>query len=283
MKELSKDGVVKVMNKEIAKIVNYSESVVSNAIRELIKDGKIEKIQKAKSQGRGKEWIPSVFKIIEEQKSEKSLKITQSQDEYIIENFKNIKIKMYKTEEGYVVPITDIAGAILYDRQSIRDLINRNKDLFKYFTVSITLSDKKNTKCTCLTKEGIIGLIMKINISRAAKHKRKQILEFQKWAIEKLSILISDGKVELSEQEHAKVQNNIGEITDMTEEQIDKLFNDIQDEMIGFLKEVKDKTNETVRKQKEEFEYKIKSLDNINKRMVTQAIELRNKLYERNF
>ena len=220
----------------------------------LIKEGFLIKTKKAI---RGsKSWYPAKYEIIGclvdevnvengngiESKIEDNEVIHSKVDvnDFIEDEFNNIPIKLYKTEKGYVVPISNIVIALETDRQTIHDLINRNKELFEIYIVSVTLTNKMGKKdSTCLTRDGVIGLLMKISYNRLSPDKKKLVLEFQKWAIEKLGLLMSNGEVKISNQEQNNIKTNVANTIGISEEDIEKILADIRNSLDDNIKKVK--------------------------------------------
>lgn len=168
--------------------------------------------------------IPSIIENSKENKSKIDV------NDYIEENFNNIPVRLIKTQKGYVIPLNDVCDGIGLNRVAARQMIERNIELFKDFQGSCVIQSPSGKQETIvLTKDGIIGLLFKISVTKIAEDKKKRVIDFQKWAINKLGILISDGKVELTEQEHAKIQTDISTITNISEEDMDKMFNDLKD------------------------------------------------------
>ena len=114
-------------------------------------------------------------------------------------NFGNdsIAVRVLERENMRWMPVADIASAIEYDRGGLTRILDNNGDLFsgmKEVVVATTTGGSKPH--VCLNKEGIIGLLMKLNYTRIKNpEKQKRILDFQKWAIKILSDLIEGKKV----------------------------------------------------------------------------------------
>ena len=215
----------------------------------LVKEGFLIKTKKA-TRG-SKSWYPAEYEIVGclvndvvEIKSniEKAEEIHSKVDvnDFIDENFNNIQMKLYNTGKGYVMPISNIVNALNIDKQTIHQLINKNEELFQDFFVNVTLTNKVgNPISRCLTKDGVIGLLMKISYNRLTPDKKKLILEFQKWAIEKLGQLMSTGEVKISNQEQSNAKINVAHTVGISEEDIEKMFAEIQNIIDNKLKEVK--------------------------------------------
>jgi len=88
------------------------------------------------------------------------------------------------------IPINDIADGIDYDRSTLRQLYQRNEDLLKEFSgkVMIPTTDGGIQSHICLTREGVIGILMKLDYNRIkSKEKKERIVKFQQWAIKKVN------------------------------------------------------------------------------------------------
>ena len=211
----------------------------------LIKEGFIKKVKNAK---KGKNYQPAEYEIIScmpnddiksniEKDEEIHSKIDV--DDFIENNFNGMPIRLYQTEKGYVIPINDIAKGLSMDDANIRIILNRNTELFKSYVSYVTLLTSKSGKNICLTRDGVIGLLMKISYNRLSPDKKKLVLEFQKWAIEKLGQLMSTGEVKILNQEQNNVKINVAHTVGISEEDIEKMFADIQNTIDNKLKEVK--------------------------------------------
>jgi arsenate reductase-like glutaredoxin family protein len=106
-------------------------------------------------------------------------------------------------------------------------------------------------------------------------------LDFQKWAIEKLTTLISNGEVKLLEQEHSQIQNQVGNIVGMSEEEIDKLFSNMTDEVIQIVNTAKVSIKK-IQKEKEQIEYEKEILKKENQRWINNTLALKEKIYQLN-
>ena len=90
---------------------------------------------------------------------------------------------------------------------------------------------------------------MKISYNRLSPNKKKLVLEFQKWAIEKLGQLISTGEVKISNQEQSNVKINVVNTVGISEEDIEKIFAEIQNTIDNNYKQIKsifDNKNEEI-------------------------------------
>ena len=219
----------------------------------LVKDGFLKMIKKTTKEG--KKWIPAEYEIVgyivnddnvnaeNESNTEKDKEIHSKVDvkDCIEEIFNNIPMRLYKTEKGYVIPISCIYKALNLTSQSIYDLLSNYKELFEPYLTSVTLvkSEKGNPNRTCLTRDGVIGLLMKISYNRLTPNKKKLVLEFQKWAIEKLGQLISTGEVKISNQEQNNIKINVANTIGASDENIEKLLTNIRNSLDDNIKKVK--------------------------------------------
>ena len=102
------------------------------------------------------------------------------------ETFHEIPVRIVQGENGPMIPLVDIAVGIGYSKQAINQLYERNLELLKddsQDNVMITGDQVTATPHICLTRDGVIGLLMKTNYQRIKDSaKREKILSFQKWA-----------------------------------------------------------------------------------------------------
>jgi len=211
----------------------------------LIKEGFIKKVKNAK---KGKNYQPAEYEIIScmpnddiksniEKDEEIHSKIDV--DDFIENNFNGMPIRLYQTEKGYVIPINDIAKGLSMDDANIRIILNRNTELFKSYVSYVTLLTSKSGKNICLTRDGVIGLLMKISYNRLSPDKKKLVLEFQKWAIEKLGQLMSNGEIKISNQEQNNIKTNVANTIGVSDEDIEKMLTDIRNSLDDNIKKVK--------------------------------------------
>jgi predicted DNA-binding protein YlxM (UPF0122 family) len=247
----------------------------------LIKEGFITKIKPSKIVN-GK-WELAQYQInsISNSKTEKieeiKTKITINANNYEETDFNGIKMRLYKSDYGYVVPITDICNALKVSKQSVNQLLIRNQKLFEEYVVNVTLTTSKSGLNTCLTRDGVIGLIMKIGYNKLPEEKQQLVLDFQKWAITTLSKLISEGRVVLTDIEQAQVQNTIKDTLDFTDEDIDKLFNDFEEKVNELADTAKTKVNaihKEMRDDKEQYDSKLGSMKNQINGLIAKTVAL---------
>lgn len=118
------------------------------------------------------------------------------------ETFHEIPVRIVQGETGPMIPLVDIADGIGYAKQNILSLFERNSELLKEDSqdiIIITGDQVAPTPHTCLTRDGVIGLLMKTDYQRIKDPaKREKILSFQKWAKETLG-KVMDGKFQSSQ------------------------------------------------------------------------------------
>lgn len=109
-----------------------------------------------------------------------------------VEQFMGIPVRIIKTEsDEVIIPLIDIAKGVDYDSSGITRLYDRNSELLKDYaqTVVMTSGDQvAPTKHICVTKDGVIGILMKMDYIRIKNEdKRKRIVAFQKWAVDTIT------------------------------------------------------------------------------------------------
>lgn len=118
------------------------------------------------------------------------------------ETFHEIPVRIVQGENGPMIPLVDIAEGIGYARQNILSLFERNSELLKddaQDIVMITGDQAAPTPHTCLSRDGVIGLLMKTDYLRIKdQERREKILSFQKWAKTTLG-KVMDGKLQSSQ------------------------------------------------------------------------------------
>jgi len=186
-------------------------------------------------------------------------------------------MRLYKTEKGYVMPLIDIAKGLHTNWDAVNKIVIRNEELFNDYLYNPhdILSDELKS----LTRDGVIGLLMKISYNRLSPDKKKLVLEFQKWAIEKLGQLMSNGEVKISNTEHNNVKVNIADTIGISNEDIEKMFTEIQktvDEKLGMIKLLVDKKNKEVTSAKLERDMAIER----EKRMMSRIPEIVDQRFE---
>lgn len=115
------------------------------------------------------------------------------------ETFHEIPVRIVQGEKGPMIPLVDIAYGIGYARQNVHSLFERNSELLKDDSqdiIMITDDQVAPSPHTCLTRDGVIGLLMKMDYLRIRDDERREkILSFQKWAKETLG-KVMDGKLQ---------------------------------------------------------------------------------------
>jgi hypothetical protein len=99
----------------------------------------------------------------------------------------NVDVSLLKTGD-VGISVVKLAEALGYDRQSLHDMINRDKVLRQY-KVSVTLTTGKIPRQTAfLERAGVFLVCAKLSSSRIKDPIRRKALQtFQRWAAEKLS------------------------------------------------------------------------------------------------
>lgn len=104
------------------------------------------------------------------------------------ENFQEIPVRIVQGEKDRMIPLVDIAAATGYDRSTINQIIDRNPDVFEGLKGMVVIPTRGGMQeVSCLTRDGVIGLLIKISSSRIKdKNVRAKVVAFQRWAIETL-------------------------------------------------------------------------------------------------
>ena len=114
----------------------------------------------------------------------------------------SVDLRIVDSKIGKVIPIVDIAKAIDYDVKALKQMIERNSELFEGSLVPVTTlshfeqklkngavqqrSQKFEVKA--LNSYGVYGLLMKLDYNRIQdEDKKKAVLRFQRWAMEILA------------------------------------------------------------------------------------------------
>lgn len=260
MQKLSlSNGMLQMTKGELAKEAGFnraSDPKFIKYLQELEKECKIMTAQKTKNLGCGR-WTPCTWIVEKEKKEDKNV---------ITETFHNINVRLVKKEGQYYIPVNDICDSIGYDRVAGRQLIERNKELFKGFCSDCVMQSEAGKRTNLvLSRDGVVGFLMKISYNRLSNYSKGLVLEFQKWAITKLTELIVNGKVEAAPAEQKQIQN----ILQINDEKFNKLFSEIKSNIIEI-----DKYIDTMKNQRNNA---VKS----NEKYITQLIDLKNMLYSR--
>lgn len=112
----------------------------------------------------------------------------------LLEQFKDKPMRIVRRSNEFMIPLNDIADAIEYDRKSLRNIIDRNNEVFKHFKGRVIMTSPGGSQETiCLSRDGVLGLLMKLDYHRIKDETKKQlIIDFQVWAIETLGQVIDN-------------------------------------------------------------------------------------------
>ena len=114
------------------------------------------------------------------------------------ETFHEIPVRIVQGENCPMIPLVDVAKGLGYNTQTITRLYERNEELLKKYsqTAIMTTGDQvAPVSLVCLSRDGIVGLTMKLDYRRTKNPEKKAaILAFQDWAIETLG-KVMDGKL----------------------------------------------------------------------------------------
>lgn len=293
MKVLANNEIVEAHKKDLVNLHGDTNTPqVTRLLDILEKQGYISTIEKTKNLGRGK-WTPYKWKIneninIPKDNNRDNVKLTDVINKntndyenvinifnYQQEKFNNIDIDVIDTEKGKVIPVSNIYNALGLSRQAIYQLLDRNKELFYGMVFNINMGDGDRI---CVNKEGIIGLLMKMQYERLKEDKRQLVLQFQKWCMKTLSALVSNGKVELKDQEQQEVKNNIGKTTGLSDKDIDMLFGDIEELLYNKLHILHKVVNE-LKDERNNCKIIAESEKQRSERLIAKTVELREKIY----
>lgn len=129
------------------------------------------------------------------------------EDKGSFDNFDNLQLIL--SEKGYVLPISEIAKTLGMKKNTIIKIISRNERLFASLK---TIQIIQGNEATCLTRDGIIALLMRVSLDRLPEEKQEKVLSFQKWAVEKLGQLMVYGKVQMHPKEQKQIRADFEEI-----------------------------------------------------------------------
>lgn len=83
------------------------------------------------------------------------------------EMFHEIPVRIVHGEKGPMIPLVDIAYGIGYDRISLHRLYKRNSELFEnYHGVVVMTAGATEQEHLCFTRDGVIGILMKLDYRR---------------------------------------------------------------------------------------------------------------------
>ncbi|MCD3276694.1 phage antirepressor N-terminal domain-containing protein [Clostridium botulinum] len=268
MKALANNEVVEAHKKDLVNLHgDINTPQVTRLLDVLEKQGYITTIEKTKNLGRGK-WTPYKWKIND---YENVINIFNYQQK----KFNNIDIDVIDTEKGRVIPVSSIYNALGLSRQAIHQMLDRNKELFDGMVFNINMGDGDKI---CVNKEGIIGLLMKMQYERLKEDKKQFVLQFQKWCMKTLSEIVSNGKVELKDQERQEVKSNISKAIGLSDEDIDKLFGDIEELLQNKLHTLHEIVNE-LKDEKNSCKMIAESEKQRSERLIAKTVHLREKIY----
>jgi hypothetical protein len=111
----------------------------------------------------------------------------------LMEQFRNKPVRIIRrAPKDAMIPVNDIADALGYDRQPIHNIVKRNSELFEPLKgIIVTMTPGGPQETLCLNRDGVIGLLMKLDYNRIKDAERRQlIIEFQRWAIETLGRIL---------------------------------------------------------------------------------------------
>jgi hypothetical protein len=111
---------------------------------------------------------------------------TATPENITLETFHNITVRKIIQNGRGMIPVLDITNATSLDRGNISRLLKRNEKFFREYQGVVRITTPGGVQSlTCLTRDGIMGLLFKVDAARA-KDETKQdlIIEFQHWATE---------------------------------------------------------------------------------------------------
>jgi|GEM_PF-1845350 len=113
----------------------------------------------------------------------------------LLEVFKEKPVRFIRSEPKELwIPVNDVADAIGYDRDTLRQLINRNSDLFANMCSRsvILLEGVGSREVLCVNRDGLVAVLVKISAGRIKDiNRRKAVIEFQRWAVETISKILA--------------------------------------------------------------------------------------------
>ena len=109
-----------------------------------------------------------------------------------IESFQGIPVRIIQKNDQGMIPLNDVADGIGIDRSGLRQLLKRNERVLSEYVGKVMIpSPSGEQETVCLSRDGITGILMKMDISRMKDpQKRDKVVVFQKWAIETLSKIV---------------------------------------------------------------------------------------------
>lgn len=92
-----------------------------------------------------------------------------------------------------LITLAAVADAIGMERETLRNIIKRNPEVFDGWVWSVTLTDHlgRPQQTTVLGRDGVLALLLKINTNQVeSEERRRRIIRFQHWAAEVLGEVI---------------------------------------------------------------------------------------------
>lgn len=95
-----------------------------------------------------------------------------------------------------LITLAAVAEVTGMERETLRNIIKRNADVFDGLVLSVTVTDNlgRPRETTVLTRDGAMALLLKINTNQIENEERRQrIIRFQRWAAEVLGEVVETG------------------------------------------------------------------------------------------
>jgi hypothetical protein len=101
-----------------------------------------------------------------------------------MEQFQDIPIRCVSDDGKQMIPVVDIANAVQMDRGNLTKLLNHHSRFFdEYKGVVKTTTAGGVQSLVCLTRDGVMGLLFKVNPGRSKDPEiQDRIIAFQHWA-----------------------------------------------------------------------------------------------------
>lgn len=101
-----------------------------------------------------------------------------------MEQFQDIPIRCVSDDGRQMIPVVDIANAVQMDRGNLTKLLNHHARFFdEYKGVVKTTTAGGVQSLVCLTRDGVMGLLFKVNPGRSKDPEiQDRIIAFQHWA-----------------------------------------------------------------------------------------------------
>lgn len=104
--------------------------------------------------------------------------------------FHDIPVRIFKRGQDTLIPLVDIAAGLSYDAQGLKRIYDANSEMLgnlSQVVVTTTGNQVAPRDHVCMTRDGVIGIIVKLDYNRIKDPtKRQRIIEFQRWAAETL-------------------------------------------------------------------------------------------------